>query len=199
VDGQVNIDPTNLTDTWCFRAREGWATKTPGKWATNSAPARITRGGLPLPTVQVAAGEPPFVIASRNPNGAVTIATLGRTICTSPTDRKYWTPLADITLGIGKLTGPIGIFGHYKSLTLVFDSPVTDRTILAQDILDQQAKDITAQVAIHANTLMLPGNLIGQIGLEAASQGDKSDPGLVISISGAEPPAALPFLKVEKN
>jgi len=185
VDGQVSIDPTNLTDTWYFQAREGWATKA-GKWATNSAPARITRGGLPLPTVKVDDGEPPFVIASRNPNGAIAIATLGRTICASPTDRKYWTPLADITLAAGKLTGHIGIFGHYKTLTLSFDAPMTGRTILAQDILADQAKDITDQAVIKGNTITLPGSLIDQIGLEKASPGDKSDPGMVISISGAE-------------
>jgi hypothetical protein len=182
VDGQVNIDPVNLTDDWCFQALEGWATTTPGQWATNSAPARITRGALPLPAVKVAAGEPPFVIASRNPSGAVTIATLGRTLCTSPADRKYWTPLADITLVVGKLSGPIGIFGHYHSLTLVFDAPVSGRTILAQDILANQATDITSRVTIHGNTITLPGNLIDRIGLEKASPGDKSDPGMVISI-----------------
>ena len=185
VDGLVNIDPINLTDTWYFKAREGWATKA-GKWATNSAPARITRGGLPLPTVTVATGEPPFVIASRNPNGAITIATLGRTICTSPTDRKYWTPLADITLAVGKLTGPIGIFGHYKTLTLTFDAPLSGRTILAQDILDTQAKDITARIIIKNNTITIPGTLIEKIGLKKASPSDKSDPGLVISILRAE-------------
>lgn len=187
VDGRVNIDPTNLTDTWYFQAREGWATKA-GKWSTNSAPARITRGGLPLPTVKVDAGEAPFVIASRNPNGALTIATLGRTICSSSTDRKYWTPLADITLDCGKLTGSIGIFGYYKSLTLTFDTPLTGRTILAQDILDTQAQDITSQVIIKGNTITLPGKLIEQIGLDKASPGDKSDPGLVISIAGFKKP-----------
>ncbi len=186
VDGLVNLDPTNLTDTWCFQAREGWATQTPGKWATNSAPARITRGGLPLPTVKVDAGEPPFVIASRHPNGAITIATLGRTLCASPTERNYRTPLADITLAAGKLTGPIGIFGYYKTLTLTFDASMTGRTILAQDILANQAKDITARVTIKGNTITLRGKLIEQIGLEQASPGDKSDPGLVISISGAQ-------------
>lgn len=184
VDGKVNIDETKLTDSWCFQEREGWATKTPGTWARNSAPARITRGGLPLPTVKVEGEEPPFVIASRNPNGALTIATLGRTICASPTDRKYGTPLADITLEAGKLTGPVGIFGHYKSLTLVFDAPVKGRTILAQDILDKQAKNITSQVIIKDNTITLPGKLIDRIGLEKADPGDKSDPGMVISISG---------------
>ncbi len=196
VDGQVNIDPTNLTDTWYFQSREGWATKA-GKWSTNSAPARITRGGLPLPTVKVVDGELPFVIASRNPNGAITIATLGRTICTSSTDRKYWTPLADITLDVGKLTGPIGIFGYYKSLTLTFDAPLTGRTILAQDILDTQAKDITAQVIIQGNTVKLPGKLIEQIGLAKATSGDKSDPGLVIFVSGSGTPAPSISEKVE--
>lgn len=183
VDGQVNIDPVNLTDTWCFQALEGWATTQPGRWATNSAPARITRGGLPLPTVKVAAGEPPFVIASRNPNGAVTIATLGRTFCTGPADRKYWTPLADITLAVGRLSGPIGIFGHYESLTLVFDAPMYVRTIRAQDILADDAVDITSQVTVRGNTITLPGSLIDRIGLEKASPGDKSDPGMVISLS----------------
>ncbi len=188
VDGQVNIDETRLTDTWCFQAHEGWATKIPGKWASNAAPARITRGGLPLPTVKTDSGEPPFVIASRHPNGALAIATLGRTVCASPSDRKYWTPLADITLAAGKLTGPIAIFGHYQSLTLTFDFPMTGRTILAQDILDDQAKDITAQAIINGNTVKLPGSLIDRIGLEKASPRDKSNPGMVISISGAEPP-----------
>lgn len=144
------------------------------------------------------AGEPPFVIASRHPNGTITIATLGRTLCTSPTDRKYGTPLADITLAAGKLTGPIGIFGHYKTLTLTFDVAMTGRTILAQDILANQAKDITAQATIKGNTVTLPGNLIEQIGLEKASPGDKSDPGMVISISGAESPVSSPSVKVEE-
>ncbi len=197
VDGQVNIDETKLTDTWCFQEREGWATKTPGKWSKNSAPARITRGGLPLPTVKVNGDEPPFVIASRHPNGALTIATLGRTVCASPTDRKYWTPLAEITLDAGKLTGPIGVFGHFQSLTLTFDSPMTGRTILAQDILDTREKNITSQVTIKGITVTLPGRLIDQIGLAKADPGDKSDPGMVISISGAEPPAPSASGKVE--
>jgi len=198
VDGQVTVDPTELTDTWYFQEREGWATKA-GKWATNSAPARITRGRLPLPTVKVDAGEPPFVIASRHPNGALTIATLGRTICASPTDRKYWTPLADITLAAGKLTGPIGIFGRYQTLTLVFDTPMTGRTILAQDILDTQAKDITGQVVVNGNSITMPGKLIEHIGLEKATPGDKSDPGMVIAISGAEASVLPSSVKVERN
>ncbi|RYD23325.1 MAG: hypothetical protein EOP88_04620 [Verrucomicrobiaceae bacterium] len=191
VDGKVNIDEAKLTDTWIFEEREGWETTKAGTKVSKSAPARITRGGLPLPTVKTASGEVPYVIASRHPNGALTIATLGRTLCPTPKDRKYGTPLADITLESGKLTGPIGIFGHYSSLTLTFDGPLKGRTILAQDILDKQARDITSRVVIKDNSITIPGKLIDQIGLEKADRGDKSDPGMVISISGAERPVAV--------
>ena len=75
-----------------------------------------------------------------------------------------------------------------ERLTLTFNAPISGRTIFAQDILANQAKDITAQVTIKGNTVTLPGSLIKQIGLEKATPGDKSDPGMVISISGAEPP-----------
>ncbi len=182
VDGQVNIDKILLKDTWCFQAREGWSNRTPGKWAINSAPARITRGGLSLPIVNIDSGEPPFVIASRNPNGAITIATLGRTVCVSAADRKYWIPLADVTLEVGNLAGPIGIFGKYHSLTLHFDAPTFGRTILAQDILSNQAEDVTSQVLIEGNSITLPGTLIERIGLKEADPRDESDPGMVISI-----------------
>ena len=86
-------------------------------------------------------------------------------------------------------------------MTLTFDTPLIGRTILAQDILDTQAKDITAQVIIEGNTLTLPGKLIEQIGLEKATPGDKSDPGLVISISGTQPRETAPSVKIkaEKN
>ncbi len=54
--------------------------------------------------------------------------------------------------------------------------------------MDNHARDITAQAIIKGNTVTLPGSLIDRIGLEKASPGDKSDPGMVISISGAESP-----------
>jgi hypothetical protein len=182
VDGDVNIDTDELKDSWYFLAQEGWASK-PGTWSSHAAPARITRGGLPLPTVNIASGEPPFVIASRNPNGVVTIATLPRTICTDTANRRCWTPLADVTLAVGRPTGLIGVFGKYHYLTLTFDGPMSNKKILAQDILAARATDITSQIIIKENTITLPGNLIDKVGLQKATPGDKSDPGMVIKIS----------------
>lgn len=74
---------------------------------------------------------------------------------------------------------------------------MSGRTILAQDILADQAKDITGQVTIKGHTITLPGNLIEHIGLEKASFGDKSDPGMVISIAGAEPSVPSTSVKTE--
>jgi len=201
VDGKVNIDSAKLTDSWYFLANESWRTG-PNTWSYNSAPARITRGGLPLPTVNVDSGEKPFVIASRNPNGAITVGTLPRTICYSTTDRRYWTPLADITLDVGLLTGPIGIFGKYRSLTLEFDHSIAGSTILAQDILDTQSTDITSQVTINGNSITLSGELISRIGLSKATPGDKSDPGMVLLIKRPEsgfPKSNANYVIINKN
>lgn len=76
---------------------------------SQSAPARVTRG-LPLPDVKCNE-EPPYVVASRNPNGAITIGTLGRI----SNEKGYYFPKADVTLKIGKITGKIGIFGYLIS------------------------------------------------------------------------------------
>ena len=62
--------------------------------------------------------ELPFVIASRFPNGAVAVATQGRT---TPGQNWNFTP-ADVTVAIGAAGAPSGVFGHYRNLTLRFDA-----------------------------------------------------------------------------
>ena len=89
---------------------------------------------------------------------------------------------ADVTMQISSAKGPIGIFGHYRSLTLQCAAPIGQALILAQDLAGDQAEDITSQVVIKANTLIFPGIMIEKVGLRAASPGDLSDPGLVLVI-----------------
>jgi hypothetical protein len=140
------------------------------------APARVTRG-LPLPEV-TCAGEPPYVLASRNPNGSISIGTLGRL---SP-QRACYFPEADVSLNIGRITGKIGIFGYYKSLTLVLDKPLGEFRIWAQDLAGDGAVDITSKVLVEGNRFVFPGNLIKTVGLSAASPDDLSDPAMVVEI-----------------
>lgn len=181
---ETNIDPKILVDSYKFPRGEFWTSAEDWNFSYNSidkvvpqgAPARVTRG-LPLPIVKCK-GEPPFVLASRNPNGAVTIGALGRV---SP-EKGYYCPEADVTLQVGQLTGKIGIFGYYKSLTLLFEKPLGDIVIYGQDLAGENAVDITAKVKRNGNRLVFSGDLIKQIGLSAATTGDLSDPAMVIEI-----------------
>ncbi|MFO1477947.1 MAG: hypothetical protein U1F98_15030 [Verrucomicrobiota bacterium] len=198
VDGRVTVDTNKLEDTWCFHAGEGWVHTEPGAWSTNTAPARIARG-LPLPDVRLDGKEPPFVIASRNPNGVVSIATLGRTSSAGSSERDYRTPRADISLDLGAVPRLIGVFGKYASLKFQFNQPLTGSTVLAQDILARESTDITSRVLIQGNTLTIPGAVIDSIGLQASSPGDKSDPGLAIAIVQPHPQSAATTFQNQTN
>jgi hypothetical protein len=153
-----------------------WAREAIGKTYQQGAPARVSRG-LPLPEV-VCEGEPPFVLAGRFPNGAIAVATQGRTLHGT----NWFFPPADVTVQLGSSNGPIGIFGRYRSLTLQSAAPFGKVHVFAQDLAGDRSEDITSKVKIKANKVELPGSLIEEIGLKAATKGDVSDPGLVLVI-----------------
>jgi hypothetical protein len=172
----VEVDPNYLTDTWKFKKGEFWKFEVEDTIVKESAPSRVTRG-LPLPKVSCP-GEPPFVLASRNPNGAISVASIGRVLY----DRGYITPEADVTLNVGSIDAPVGIFGYFKSLTFQMDKPFGEICIWAQDLAGDWATEITDRVTIDGNTLKIPGKLISDIGLSVATPGDLSDPGMVMVI-----------------
>ncbi len=181
---EVHLSDEVLYDSWVFRMGEFWSAMedwqpsyfNPGETTMQGAPARVSRG-IPLPDVSCE-GEPPFVIASRNPNGAVSVAALGRTF----PFHGYFTPLADVTLDVGSKDVPIGIFGQYRSLTLLFDSPLGSVTVLGQDLAGDEAYDITSRIVIDGSTLTIPGDVIAQVGTSVRRAGDVSDPGMVIAV-----------------
>ena len=163
-------DTHYIGDTWYGPARN--------QVVSQRAPAAITRG-IALPTVTIASGDKPFVVASRNPNGTISIAALGRT---SDEAHYHTNPAADVSLDAGDLTGPIGIFGVYGSLTLTFNQSLAGQTVWAQDLLADAAQDITARVTISGNSITIPGELIREIGTSQNPAGDPSEPGLVLQI-----------------
>lgn len=180
----THLNTQLLTDSYKFPSGEFWTSaedwdasyKSVNKIVPQGAPASVTRG-LPLPEVKCDE-EPPYVLASRNPNGAISIGTYGRI----NSERGYHFPEADVSLKIGKITGKIGVFGHYKSLTLILDKPIRVSKIFAQDLAGDQAEDITSKVTQNGDQLVIPGMVIRQIGLSAATPGDLSDPGMVLDI-----------------
>lgn len=169
--------PKTLTDRWTMKAGESWVERAPGSVASAEAPAIMARG-MALPTVRCSEAEPPFVVAARYPNGCVSVATVGRAL-----DRTYRTPLADVQIKGATFGRPIGVFGHYRSLSIVFPGPVKPKSIWAQDLAANRSVDIRKSVQIRGNVLTLPGSLIDRVGLSAAHPGDPSDPGLVLVVN----------------
>jgi len=158
--------------------------KTLTDFKSQPAPARITRGGLPLPSVTVPdGGEPPYVLAARHLDGEIGVATIPRSFDVGGR-RALTFPLADVVLDVGRLERPVGIFGQYRSLTLVSTSDLAGKRILAQDLAGDTPVDITADVRMNGGRLTIPGDVIHRVGLRAATPGDVSDPGLVLVVQG---------------
>ena len=182
VDNKMLVDSYKFPIGEFWTSTEDWATTYASPYAcgnkvvSQSAPARVTRG-LSLPEVKCN-GEPPYVLASLNPNGSVSIGTLGRL---NP-ERGFYFPEADVNVHIGRITGNIGIFGYYKSLTVVLDKPLGEFRIWAQDLAGDGAVDITSNVLVDGNKLVFPGELLKNIGLSAATPADLSDPAIVVEI-----------------
>jgi hypothetical protein len=183
----TRISDTMLSDTWRFEDRpaeiEQWWFKQSmiadfleDEVLTKTAPAAISRG-CELPTVTPDAdGNIPFVIASINPNGVFSVATLGRTF-----DRSYYIPKCDVAVDIGA-ADTVGVFGEYNSLTLNMQKNGI-KTVLMQDIAADTAYDVSADVKISDGKIVISGELIERICKQSQSEGDTSEPGIAVRLS----------------
>ena len=178
VDGDFQKDEERLEDNWVFMPDESWMRREPGETVTGSAPARVSRR-MPLPVVKGDGKQHPYVLASRYPNGAVAVAAIGRTL-----RRKYIEKEVSIEVDAQSWTAPIGIFGYMKSLTVNFPSAAPKGTlrVYAQDLKADRAIDVTSQVQLQGQALVIPGNVIRSIGLMMSAPGDKGAPGLVVQV-----------------
>jgi hypothetical protein len=174
--GSVNISKEILTDSWVFERGQTWQPEIVGAKVMQGAPASIARN-IGLPEVH-ATGEKPFVFASRFPNGAIAIAAQERT----ETGRAWYIPKCDVTLRVPDASGPFGIFGHFNNLTFIFDAPLQTKRVLAQDLAGDASADITHAVQIRGRSLFIPGDVIRRVGLQDATAGDMSAPGMVMAL-----------------
>lgn len=179
VDADCRIDNVRLHDYWTYHQGESWAPHNEGEAVRADAPARISRR-MPLPEVMSSDDDRPYILASRYPNGATALAAIGRTL-----DRSYVSRPVDVRIEVDDWQAPIGLFGVLGNVIVHFSSPLptTNRLrVLAQDLKADRATDITAQVRILPDRVILPATLVRRVGLSAASPGDLSDPGLVIQL-----------------
>jgi hypothetical protein len=143
-----------------------------------SAPAIMSRN-ISLPEVEFESLAP-YVMASKFPNNAIAIATEGRVM----PENSWIEPKASIKLKEVEMNTAIGLFGHYKSLTLEFNSELAEEiSVLAQDLLAEKPIDITKDVIIKKNSIIIPGNLIDRIGTMENDENDISVPGMVVKIN----------------
>ncbi|MDR2956171.1 MAG: hypothetical protein LBV43_13930 [Prevotella sp.] len=179
VNNDGNVDPVKLTDYWTMGEKESWIGRSVGEKVTVEVPARISRN-MSLPEISNLHGqEQPYVMASKYPNGAVAVVTIDRTL-----GRECILKPETVSIELSDLSSPIGIFGDYKELVLNSTQPVDKNkiTIYGQDLASDTPVDITGEVKIDDNTIIIPGELIRRVGLMEASEGDVSAPGMVIKI-----------------
>lgn len=178
---------TTLHDFWHIENMnaelESWWPKALGMEDEN--PSKIQADGvaaisrnMPLPNVTPDEnGFVPYLVCAKNPNGAVSIAALGRT-----QGRRYFIPHCDVEIACGNAT-TLGIFGEYKTLTLVFDGEIGTKKIYAQDLSSTDFSfDITEDVTVSENRLTILGKTIETVGNSARRAGDTSEAGLLLVI-----------------
>ncbi len=184
----IEISTETLCDTWKFVAKneeiEEWWFNMPAiaehldsenNILSKTAPACIARNTR-LPEMKTDKdGNIPYCIASRNPNGVFSVATLGRTI-----DRNYFIPKCDVTIHVED-SNMIGVFGEYDHLIIQTDLS-NIKQILMQDLADENAFDVTNEVMISDKQIIIPGSLISSVGTNSQPEEDTSEPGVVIKI-----------------
>ena len=174
--GTTRIGDEVLTDSWTFERGQTWQNDLVGQTVHQGAPAAISRN-VALPRV-TSTGERPFLFASRFPCGAVALGMQERTL-----PGRAWTmPQADVELHVGDAPGPFGIFGSTRSVALIFDRPLSGRRVLAQDLAGDEAADVTGQIHHDGRRLQLSELNLRSLGLQAATDGDLSSPGLVLAL-----------------
>jgi len=189
--GESTISCEHGEDHWCFTPDETWEKALHQGETAQRAPL-VTARNVHAPQVIACDEAPPYLVACRNPNGALSIATLGRVT----SQRGYFAPRADVHWSVGANSGAVGVFGHFNSLTLEFDNDITRKTVLAKDLLHDDWLDVTAQVKINDNCIALDGAW-----METLCQnrpGDYSEPGLVLQIGEAFTQVPTPVAKPKR-
>ncbi|MDR3292737.1 MAG: hypothetical protein LBT20_01375, partial [Clostridiales bacterium] len=230
---RANIGATYLskeknTDRWKFTPDQSWKPYCKKEFIAQSAPRIIARNvNPPVFTDQSAlytaerhsakavdtTDTMPYLAASRNPNGTLVIAALGRV---TP-EKGYFKAPADVRWEVGAIGGDLAVLGYFSRLTVYFDESLTGRKIYASDLKRLEnggietknsdgfppdnstetrgiEREITDLVSPDGHALVIDGEFIEQ--LCKNSVGDCSEPAVLIRFEGEKsvPPvsAAIP-------
>ena len=185
VSGDVKIDKNILEDCWNFENKaeeieEWWFDTEFSKYVKDetvviNAPAQLARGCKLAKVTLNENGDVPYIVISKNSDGVLAVATLGRTM-----GRTYKIPECDVEID-AEDSDVIGVFGEYKNL-LIETNIKRIKRILMQDLAGDMAYDITDNVKIADDVIVIPGSVIHSIGTEMQPDGDTSEPGVIIKL-----------------
>lgn len=150
-----------LTDCYDYPKNPVSWVRAGGREIRETAPAVMARG-CEMPRTDPVGREKPYVLASRNPHtGAYAIASIRRTVAPNP----MTIVPADVTWNLEDRNAFVGVFGYFESLTLVYpDELPSDCRVFAQNLMDDDAQDITGQVQAAGNRLTIPARTLMRIG-----------------------------------
>lgn len=182
----VQISENTLSDYWDFENKkaeiEEWWFDMPlfaddlnNNTIVKTAAAQIVRNCDFANVEPDENGNIPYIVASKNPNGAFSAATLGRTF-----GRKYKIPKCSVTIDIGN-ADTAAVFGEYKNLIIKTEHK-NIKSVLMQDIAADTAYDVTEHITFADSGFVIPGEIIHDIGTSAQPGDDTSEPGAAIKI-----------------
>jgi len=177
--GNSFISKQRNADRWKFTRDQTWNQSYCDKEFLEQRAPRILARNVSLPGITSKHDEMeyPYIAACRNPNGALSIASFGRVAI----DRGYYTCAADVLWDAGALSGPVGIFGVFRSLELRFNQDLTGKRVYAGDLMDGVLHDVTDQVNVSKNSIVLSKALIEECSFMAKSE-DFSEGGMLLQI-----------------
>ena len=180
--GNSLVSKQRNADRWKFSKDQCWGDLHEKEYIEQRAPRIIARNAsLPAITSKHDEAEFPYIAACRNPNGSLSIASFGRVAI----NKGYYTCVADIRWDADALSGPVGIFGVFGSLELRFDQDLTGKRVYAGDLIDGILYDITDEIILGKNSVVLSKALIEKYSFLAKRE-DFSEGGMLLQIGEKE-------------
>jgi hypothetical protein len=169
--GELLRSENILVDSCYYSEEDTWFCDIMNKTVEQAAPAVLARN-TPLPVVE-GDEKTPFVIASRNPSGAYSVAAIRRRVVFENTTAPRVTCFAADA-------ERVGIFGSFASVTLQFDRPVA--SVTAQSLIRGEALTLDAAKTVNGSTVTLSGALLESLDTTA----DNSENAVMVTVSFSE-------------
>lgn len=87
-----------------------------------------------------------------------------------------------MTFHVGSADSLCGVFGCFASLTLEYDASIIGRRVFAQDLMEDEAHEITELCHLTDHRLTIPGDVLTACGRRARKPEDPCDPSCIIAI-----------------